>query len=118
MSCAVGHRLSLDPALLWLWHRPAAVAPTRPLAWEPPYAAGVAPEKAKRQKKKKKTQRLATNEWINEVQYIHTWNTTCWKNKNKNKLLIHTLTNLDLKYIHLSERSQTQKAAYCMITFI
>ena len=29
-----------DPALLWLWHRPAATAPIRPLAWEPPYAAG------------------------------------------------------------------------------
>ena len=31
-----------DPALLWLWCRPAAVALIRPLAWEPPYAAGVA----------------------------------------------------------------------------
>ena len=28
--------------LLWLWHRPAAVAPIRPLAWEPPCAVGVA----------------------------------------------------------------------------
>ena len=27
-----------DPALLWLWCRPAAIAPIRPLAWEPPYA--------------------------------------------------------------------------------
>jgi len=25
-----------DPALLWLWHRPASVAPIQPLAWEPP----------------------------------------------------------------------------------
>ena len=31
-----------DPALLWLWYRPAAVLLTRPLAWEPPYASGVA----------------------------------------------------------------------------
>ena len=31
-----------DPALLWLWHRPAAAAPIRPLAWDPPYAAGAA----------------------------------------------------------------------------
>ena len=31
-----------DPVLLWLWCRPAAVAPIRPLAWEPPYASGVA----------------------------------------------------------------------------
>ena len=42
-----------DLALLWLWHRPEATAPIRPLAWEPPYAAGAAQEKAKRQKKKK-----------------------------------------------------------------
>ena len=27
---------------LWLWPRLAAVAPTGPLAWEPPYAMGVA----------------------------------------------------------------------------
>ena len=40
--------------LLWLWHRPAATALIRPLAWEPPYATGVALEMAKRQKKKKK----------------------------------------------------------------
>ena len=33
-----------DPALLWLWRRPAAVTPLRPLVWEPPYAAGAAIE--------------------------------------------------------------------------
>ena len=32
------------------WRRPAAIAPIRPLAWEPPHAAGAALEKAKRQK--------------------------------------------------------------------
>ena len=42
MSCGIGHRRSLDPELLWLWCRPAAAAPIRPLAWEPPYAASVA----------------------------------------------------------------------------
>ena len=31
-----------DPALLWLWCWPAAAAPVQPLAWEPPYAVGVA----------------------------------------------------------------------------
>ena len=36
-----------DPALLWLWHRVAAVAPIRPLAWESPHAVGAALEKAK-----------------------------------------------------------------------
>jgi len=39
-----------DPALLWLWHRRAATALIGPLAWEPPYAVGVALEKAERQK--------------------------------------------------------------------
>ena len=40
-----------DLVLLWLWHRPAAVAPMRPLAWgKPPYTTGAA---LKREKKKK-----------------------------------------------------------------
>ena len=54
MSCGVGCRCSSDPSLLWLWCRPVATAPVRPLAWEPPYAMGAVLEKAKRQKKKKK----------------------------------------------------------------
>ena len=51
MSYGVGHRHSSDVVLLWLWHRPAATAPIRPLAWEPPHAAGVALEMAKKKKK-------------------------------------------------------------------
>ena len=51
MSCGVGGRRGLDPALLWPWHRPATKAPIRPLAWEPSDAAG---KKAKRPKEKKK----------------------------------------------------------------
>ena len=51
LSCGVGCRCSWDPVLLWLWHGPTATALIRPLAWELPYAAGVA---LKRQKKKKK----------------------------------------------------------------
>ena len=44
MTGGVGHRHSLDPMLLllWLWRRSAAAAPIRPLAWELPYASGVA----------------------------------------------------------------------------
>ena len=40
--------------MLWLWRRPAATAPIRSLAREPPYAVSAALEEAKRQKKKKK----------------------------------------------------------------
>ena len=42
-----------DLVLLWLWFRPVATALIRPLAWEPPYAAGAALEKAKRQQQQK-----------------------------------------------------------------
>ena len=49
VSCGGGHRRGSDLALLWLWCKPAATAPIGPLAWKPPYAMGVAPE---RQKKK------------------------------------------------------------------
>ena len=34
--------------LLWLWLRLAAIAPIRHLAWELPYAGGVALEKKKK----------------------------------------------------------------------
>jgi len=47
MSCDVYCRCSLDMALLWLWCRLAAAALIQPLAWEPPYAAGVALKKKK-----------------------------------------------------------------------
>ena len=56
MSCGVGCRHGLDPALLWLWQRLAAVAPIRPLAWEPPYAVGAALE-SKKQSKAKQTKK-------------------------------------------------------------
>ena len=51
MSCGVGCKRSLDPMLQWFWPRPAATAPIRSLAWEPPYAADAALEKAKRKKR-------------------------------------------------------------------
>ena len=53
MSWGVGHRRGLDLALLWVWRRLVATAPIRPLAWEPPYAAGAALEMAKNQTNKK-----------------------------------------------------------------
>ena len=48
----MGCRCGLDLALLWLWHRLAAVAPILLLNWELPYAMAVA---LKRKKKKKNT---------------------------------------------------------------
>ena len=58
MSCGVGCRWGLDLAWLWLWRRPAATAPIRPLAWEPPYAEGAALKRPK-EKRKKRTSKLS-----------------------------------------------------------
>ena len=55
VSYGVGCRLSSDLVVLWLWHRPAATAPTLPLAWEPLYATGVA------LKSKIKTKKICPN---------------------------------------------------------
>ena len=69
MSCGVGRRRGSNPQLLWLWHRLAATAPIRPLAWEPPYAVSEALTKDKRQKKKKgiKIIDLENNQVICEI---------------------------------------------------
>ena len=48
MSRGISDRGSSDLELLWLWPRPVATAPIRPLAWEYPYAAGAALESKKK----------------------------------------------------------------------
>ena len=48
LNCDVVRRCSSEVALLRLWHRSAAVALVRPLAWEPTYAMSVT---LKRQRK-------------------------------------------------------------------
>ena len=55
MSCGVGQRRGWDLTLLWLWRRPVPTAPIRPLAWEPPYAAGAALKRTKDKQKKNPT---------------------------------------------------------------
>ena len=60
MSCGVGCRCNSDPELLWLWHRPVATALIRPLAWEPPYAAGAPLEKAKKRQQQQQQKSLQT----------------------------------------------------------
>ena len=74
MSCGVGCRCASDPALLWLWHRPAAMALIRPLAWEPPYALRRAQEMAKRQiKKKKKKKKRSWGKQITSICSLDTF---------------------------------------------
>ena len=71
MSRGVGHRRGPDLALLWLWCRPAAIALTGPLAWEPPYATGAAVEKAKRQKKKKKKEKKEIHLYLPSIIFLN-----------------------------------------------
>ena len=60
MSSDKVQRYGSDLAWLWLWHRPAAVAPIRTLGCELPYDVGMAlkpqaqKHKKKRERKKKK----------------------------------------------------------------
>ena len=58
-SCGVGCRCGSDCMLMWLWHRPAAVALILSLAWELSYAASAA---LKRQRKKKKREKEGRKE--------------------------------------------------------
>ena len=49
-----GCRHGSHPKLLWQWRRLAATAPIRPLAWELPYAIGVALKQTKNNAQTKK----------------------------------------------------------------
>ena len=48
-----------DLALLWLWRRPVAAALIRPLAWEPPYATGVAVKRQTDRQKGRKEENIS-----------------------------------------------------------
>ena len=71
VSCGGGHRQGSDLELLWLWCR-LATALTGPLAWEPPYAVGVA---LKRQKQTKNTARWDPHRNMGKryLQTVHKW---------------------------------------------
>ena len=53
VSDDIGCRFGSDPTLLWLWHKPAAVAPIRPEAWEFPCATDVAPIPPKKRERER-----------------------------------------------------------------
>ena len=65
VSCGTGHRPGLDPVLLWLWHRLAAVPPIQPLAWGLPCAMGVALKSNKQTKQTNKQKpNYVTNSYL------------------------------------------------------
>ena len=51
MSCGVGRRRGLDPALLWLWEAGSNSANWIP-TWEPPCAVGAAIKRFKKERRK------------------------------------------------------------------
>ena len=92
MSCGVVHRHGLNPAFLWLWCRSAAVALTQPLAWELPYAKGMALKRQTNKQTKKPPNGILFNK--------------------KKEILPFVAMRIKLEVIMLSKVSQTEK--YCM----
>jgi len=72
VSCDVGHRYSLDPALLWLWYRPEAVALIQPLALELPYAMDMVLKKKELEKEKQTKPKVSRRKEIIKIrEYIN-----------------------------------------------
>ena len=69
MSCGIGRMWGSAPML----HRPTAIAPIRPLAWEPPYVMGVSLEKRHTHKNKNKHKDLSWMEWLSTDFRPHWW---------------------------------------------
>ena len=88
MSCGVSHRCSLDPALPWLWCRPAPVAPIQPLAWGTSICRKCSPKKTKNKQTNKKKQERFGFTWLFPITIVfdHSWNyswprrrRSCWR---------------------------------------
>ena len=56
-----------DLALLWLWFRPAALAPIGSLGWEPPYAVGT----ALKSKKSFLLEAHSVESWADDIIRLH-----------------------------------------------
>lgn len=67
--------------------------------------------------KKVEISQMSINRWIESMRgMIHAME--YYLSIQRNKVLIHAATWINLENITLSERSQTQKATYCMTAFI
>lgn len=56
------------------------------------------------------------NWWMDKMWYNHT--VECHSTTNRNKVLLQYVTWVNLKKTILSENSQTQKTAFCMVLFM
>ena len=61
----------------------------------------------------KQSKHPSLDEWINKLCHIHKME--CYRSIKRNDLLSHDKTWRNLRCILLSERSQSEKASYCMI---
>ena len=96
VSCGVGGRCGSDLVFLWLQCRSAATALIQPLAWELPYATGMA--------LKLKCGLTSVDKWINKMWYVHKMD--YYSALKGNEVLTHGVTQTDRKDITLSELSQ------------
>ena len=79
--CGIGRRCGSYPALLWLWCRPAAIAPIQLLAWEPPYATGPALKSKKKKGRSGYIQRMTDGSY--GTQDVHRW-----RNRGKRRKVV------------------------------
>ena len=109
MSCDIGHRRNLDLVLLWLWRRPVATAPIRPLAWEAPYALG-----ADLKKKKAKILHIIINGLLKLINCFY--NKIIYKNKNNYTVYLNNFSKLDMK--SLNTKNQVSKIIILLLIHI
>ena len=111
VSCGGGHRGGSAPALLWLWCRPVATAPIRPLAREPPYATGAALEKTKKIKKKKGHSRQLLSP-SPTPSHCSLWGKPYHKKRPTWKELSESLCQEPYRYPHLGSGSSSPIQAF------
>ena len=73
MNWGVDHGLGVDPLLLWLWCRPAAVALIQSLAWDLPYAIGAALKRKRKKKKERKKSKKKRHRCSSDLALLWLW---------------------------------------------
>ena len=91
MSFSLGHRCGLDPALLWLWCKPAAAALISNLiAWELPYPLGAALKIQRRRRRRKWRRREGGRNTQARMVIIKKYtNNKCWIGCGEKGTLLH-----------------------------
>ena len=100
MSWGVGQRRGLD--LMLLWRRLAAVAPIRPLAWEPPYTSGATVKSKKTKQKQLKPPQKTQNQEMEQIKAV--------KNLRKQDEEVQHMSNTrSIREKHKEQRRNSEK---------